>query len=97
MKIKRTAAIVSLIAWSISTSQSKDYHVGADHPLKTISAAEELAQPWDTIIVHEGIYREEINPPRGGTSDADRIVYIAAPGAKVVIKGSEPVLSLIHI
>jgi hypothetical protein len=91
MKIKRTAAIVSLIAWSISTSQSKDYHVGADHPLKTISAAEELAQPWDTIIVHEGIYREEINPPRGGTSDAERILYTAAPGAKVVIKGSEPI------
>jgi hypothetical protein len=91
MKIKRTAAIVSLIVWSISTSQSKDYHVGADHPLKAISAAAELAQPGDTVIVHEGIYREEINPPRGGTSDADRIVYTAAPGAKVVIKGSEPV------
>ena len=91
MKIKRTAAIVSLIAWSISTSQSKELPVGADHPLKTISAAAELAQPGDTIIVHEGIYREEINPPRGGTSDAERIVYTAAPGAKVVIKGSEPV------
>jgi hypothetical protein len=59
--------------------------------LKTISAAAELAQPGDTIIVHEGIYREEVNPPRGGLSDAQRIIYTAAPGAKVVIKGSEPV------
>jgi len=91
MKIKRTAAIVSLIAWSISTSQSKELPVGADHPLKTISAAAELAQPGDTVIVHEGVYREEVNPPRGGTSDSERIVYTAAPGAKVVIKGSEPV------
>ncbi|MGE5608692.1 MAG: carbohydrate-binding protein, partial [Bacillota bacterium] len=33
--------------------------------------------------------RERINPPRGGESDAKRIVYQAAPGEKVEIKGSE--------
>ena len=30
-------------------------------------------------------------PPRGGTDDAHRITYQAAPGEKVVITGSEPV------
>jgi alpha-N-arabinofuranosidase len=39
--------------------------------------------------VHEGVYRERVNPPRGGESDAKRIVYQAAPGEKVVITGSE--------
>ncbi|MGA2256174.1 MAG: carbohydrate-binding protein [Thermoguttaceae bacterium] len=58
-------------------------------PLRTISAAAKLAQPGDVITVHEGVYRERISPPRGGESDARRIVYQAAPGAKVVVKGSE--------
>lgn len=75
----------------------QEYHVGTGHPLKTISAAAELAQPGDTIIVHEGIYREEVNPPRGGISDARRILYTAAPGEKVVIKGSEPVTGWTHV
>jgi alpha-N-arabinofuranosidase len=58
-------------------------------PLRTIQRAADLAQPGDTIIVHQGIYRERINPPRGGISDDLRITYQAAPGAKVEIKGSE--------
>jgi len=41
------------------------------------------------IIIHEGTYRERINPPRGGTSDDKRILYQAAKGKKVIIKGSE--------
>jgi alpha-L-arabinofuranosidase len=89
--IKKTISIALAIASAATLATAKDYPVGADHPLKTISAAAELAQPGDTVIVHEGIYREEVNPPRGGTSDAERIVYTAAPGAKVAIKGSEPV------
>ncbi len=66
-------------------------------PLKTISAAASKAQPGDTITVHEGVYRERVNPPRGGTSDEKRIVYRAAPGEKVVIKGSEPVTGWTHV
>jgi alpha-N-arabinofuranosidase len=58
-------------------------------PFKTISAAAQVAQPGDVITVHEGTYRERVTPPRGGESDARRIVYQAAPGEKVIIKGSE--------
>ncbi len=59
-------------------------------PLRTIQRAAELAQPGDVITVHAGVYRERVNPPRGGTSDEKRVVYRAAPGEKVVITGSEP-------
>ena len=45
--------------------------------------------PGDVITVYKGVYRERIDPPRGGSSDDKRIVYRAAPGEKVVIKGSE--------
>jgi len=58
-------------------------------PYKTISAAARVAQPGDVITVHEGTYRERVTPPRGGESDSRRIVYQAAAGEKVVIKGSE--------
>jgi hypothetical protein len=58
-------------------------------PLKTIQYASNQAQPGDSIIVHAGIYRERINPPRGGNSDIERITYLAATGEKVIIKGSE--------
>jgi len=78
---------------------AKDYHVsktGLDtnpgsksKPFKTISAAARIAQGGDTVTVHEGLYRERVNPPRGGTSDDKRIVYQAAESEKVVIKGSE--------
>jgi len=81
------------------TSKHNEYHVsvnGDDHnsgsfskPFKTISAAANVAMPGDVIIVHAGIYREQITPPRGGNSNAEQIVYEAAPGEKVVVKGSE--------
>ena len=41
--------------------------------------------------MHAGVYRERVNPPRGGTSEGQRIVFRAAPGERVEIKGSEPV------
>jgi alpha-N-arabinofuranosidase len=63
----------------------------AASPLRTIQAAALLAMPGDVVTVREGIYRERIDPPRGGGSDSIRIVYQAAPGAKVAIKGSEVV------
>ncbi|MEI6195965.1 MAG: right-handed parallel beta-helix repeat-containing protein [Verrucomicrobiota bacterium] len=62
-------------------------------PFRTIQHAADLAQPGDTIIVHTGVYRERVNPPRGGESDRKRITYQAAPGETVEIKGSEIVKS----
>lgn len=70
----------------------QDTHPGTPAaPLRTVQRAAELAQPGDVITVHEGVYREHIRSPRGGESDEKRIVYQAAPGEKVIIKGSEVV------
>jgi alpha-N-arabinofuranosidase len=66
-------------------------------PLRTIQRAADLAQPGDVITVHEGVYRERITPPRGGTSETKRIVYEAAPGEKVVITGSEEVKNWVKV
>ena len=70
--------------------KGNDKHPGTvKKPLRTISAASLLAMPGDTVMVYEGIYRERVNPPRGGISEDKRITYMAAPGQEVVITGSE--------
>lgn len=75
------------------------YHVAVDgdddnvgtsnQPLRSINNAARLARPGDTVIVHQGEYRECVQPRAGGLSDQRRITYTAAPGENVVIKGSE--------
>lgn len=82
-------------------ANAREYHVSvngsdtnggsASSPFKTINHAAQVAQPGDVITVHAGTYREWINPARGGESDAKRIIYQAAAGEKVEIKGSEVV------
>ena len=66
-------------------------------PFRSIQHAADLAQPGDVITVHAGIYRERINPPRGGTSDQNRIIYQAAAGEKVVITGSEIITNWVRV
>lgn len=90
-----------LLLASLAVAHGAEFHVderGNDAntgtlttPLRSIQRAADLAQPGDQITVHQGVYRERINPPRGGESDQKRIVYQAAPGEMVEVKGSEVV------
>jgi alpha-N-arabinofuranosidase len=67
-----------------------DSNSGAENaPLRNIATAAERAQPGDEVIVYAGLYRERIDPPRGGTSESERITYRAAEGDLVEIRGSE--------
>ena len=59
----------------------------------TINKAASVAQPGDTVTVHEGTYREWVKPVRGGADESKRITYRAAPGERVMIKGSERITS----
>ena len=69
-----------------------DYAEGSrSNPFKTISRAAEIAETGDTIIVHEGTYREWVKPAHSGYSNINRITYAAAKGEKVIIKGSEQI------
>jgi hypothetical protein len=77
--------------YHVSPDGSDDNDGSANAPFETISAAAEVAQPGEVITVHEGTYRERIDPPRGGTSEDERIVYRAPPDEDVVVKGSEAV------
>ena len=95
--IRAMAAVTALLIASAASATELHVSVGgadandgsSQRPFRTISAAARVARPGDVITVHEGVYRERITPPRGGESDLKRIVYQAAPGEKVEIKGSE--------
>ena len=103
----RNRIALLLLVLTAHAVYAKEFHVsvsGNDHndgtsskPYKTISAAARVAQPGDMITVHEGVYRERIEPPRGGESDAKRIIYQAAPGEKVEIKGSEVIKNWVKV
>lgn len=79
----------------------REYHVAKtgsdlndgtkDKPFLTINKAASLAVAGDTVTVHEGVYREWVNPKHPGLSNWRRITYQAAEGENVVIKGSEQI------
>lgn len=62
-----------------------------ESPFLTIDKAASVAQPGDSIIVHEGIYREEITHINTGLSESRRISFEAAKDEQVIIKGSEEI------
>src|SRR4051794_32153184 len=75
----------------VATTGSDSGDGSPDNPLRRIDHAAQLAQAGDTVVVHEGVYREWVRPRRGGLSDRRRITYEAAAGEHVVVKGSEQI------
>jgi hypothetical protein len=73
----------------VATTGSDQADGSESAPFRTINHAAQLAQPGDTVLVHEGEYREWVAPARGGLSNTRRITYAAAAGEHVVVKGSE--------
>jgi len=59
-----------------------------ERPFKTINHAAQVLQPGERVVIGSGVYREFIQPVRGGTGPDAVISYEAAPGASVVVKGS---------
>jgi len=97
--VRKFCILTVLAVLTCSGVFAKDYYVSVkgndanpgtkDKPFRHISYAAKIAQAGDRVIVREGVYREKIVPARGGVSDEERIVYKAAEGEKVEIKGSE--------
>jgi len=86
---------------------AKEYHVSVkgndsnsgsvQKPFKTINRAVYFAVAGDTITVHAGTYREWVKPVRSGLSNEKRIVFRAAPGEEVFIKGSEAIHNWVNV
>jgi len=59
-----------------------------EQPFTTINRAAQVLQPGDRVVIAAGVYRERIIPARGGNGPGEMISYEAAPGARVLLKGS---------
>ena len=88
-------------SWEKEQKYSRELHVNGnhpgasdkndgtyDHPLKTINAAAQLADPGTRVLIHEGVYRECVAPERGGSGPDGMITYEAFGDGEVVIKAS---------
>ncbi|MFW5767454.1 MAG: right-handed parallel beta-helix repeat-containing protein, partial [Bacteroidota bacterium] len=91
----------SFSMWEKKQKTNKIYHVAQNHPrasdnnagtkeepFLTISKAANILQPGEKVIIHEGVYREQITPARGGSGAEKLIIYQAAEDEKVIVKGS---------
>jgi hypothetical protein len=94
------------VSWEQPLHFSKTYYVdnlnprAADSnpgtqelPFLTINKAAQLLQPGERVVIMTGVYRERVDPARGGAGPDKMISYEAAPGANVVVKGSRVVKS----
>lgn len=74
-----------------SAATASDTNTGTEAaPWQTISRAATARElmPGDTVLIRSGVYREHVNVTVSGQS-GQPVVLAAAPGARVVLKGSE--------
>ena len=89
--------------WDDRTEYRREYHVAVidpnaaddnsgtpEQPLRTIGAAAQRLRPGEKAVIHAGVYRECVQPPRGGEPEEQMIAYEAAPGDRVVVTATEP-------
>ena len=67
-----------------------DYNTGSiENPFLTISKAASVVCENDTVVVHEGEYRECVKVKHGAAKPSGRIIFKAAADERVILKGSE--------
>ena len=87
--------------WINKTVFTRTYYVDQSHPrasdnnqgseekpFLTINKAAQVVRAGEKVIVKTGVYRELVHPRFGGDGPGKMISYEAAPGAKVIVKGS---------
>ena len=73
--------------------QGADRNPGTrQEPSRNIQRFADIAQPGDICLVREGTYRETVQPKNGGRT-GDPIRYVAYPGEKITISGTEAITS----
>ena len=88
--------------WNHQTVYTTTYYVDQSHPAAsdanpgskdkpflTINKAAQTVRPGERVLVKSGVYRELIQPRLGGEGPDKMISYETAPGARVIVKGSQ--------
>jgi len=88
--------------WQVPLNFTRTYHVNQAHPkasdenpgtedlpFRTINCAAQVLQPGERVVIAAGTYRERVAPACGGAGPDCIISYEAAPGAQVILSGSQ--------
>jgi len=82
------------ITYHVSAISGSDSNDGSEsRPWATLQKAADNAMAGDTVIVHEGIYREEVEIKNSGEEGAP-ITFVVAEGEHAIIDGSIESLSI---
>ncbi len=73
----------------VNCNVSKTGDGSKKYPFKSINEAVKIAMPNDEVIVQKGIYRELVNPIRGGLSNNERIIFRSEVIGEAIITGAE--------
>jgi hypothetical protein len=89
--------------WETHAAPTRTYHVdqgnptasddgdgSAERPFRTIGRAAAAVGPGERVLVAAGVYREHVQPPRGGTGPDAMVSFEAEPGHRVFLRGSHP-------
>jgi len=77
--------------YHVSSEKGNDENNGSiDAPFLTLDKAGKVATAGDTVIIHEGTYREVLAPENDGTANAP-ITFTAADGEDVIISALEQI------
>ena len=97
--MKIAAMFTVLILSGSAGPRAAEYHVSpngdmsnagsVDRPFRTIQQAAGVAQPGETVVIHDGAYREAVELTRSG-EPGKPITFAAAVGEKVVLSGTDP-------
>lgn len=74
--------------WYVDAAHNGKSNGSSACPFQTVSEAASVARPGDRVVIRAGVYRERIAPTRGGKPGIP-IVYEAAAGERVFIRGSD--------
>lgn len=97
MKVMRAVVgSACLILWSAGLTEGKVWHVcqkeaagvAAADQVRTIGEAVSRVSPGDTVLIHDGVYRERVVIETSGRPDAP-IRFEAATGASVIMTGAD--------
>ena len=88
VEARMPAVINNPRTWHVSAQELKG--IPKDTQIRTISAAATKAEPGDTVVIHDGIYRETVTVDKSGTPQKP-IRFEAAPGVHVVVTGADEI------
>ena len=82
------ASVMTPRTWHVAPKELTGLPPAAQ--VRTISEAAAKAEPGDTVVIHDGIYRETVTVEKSGTAEKP-IRFQAAPGENVVITGADEI------